>query len=39
MVVVVMNETDKEAPFFLWVDGKAAETKALPHSINTYVIQ
>ena len=39
MVVVVMNETDKEAPFFLWIDGKAAETKALPHSINTYVIQ
>ena len=39
MVVVVMNETDKEAPFLLWVDGKAAETKALPHSINTYVIQ
>ena len=39
MVVVVMNETDKEAPFFLWIDGKAAETKALPHSINTYIIQ
>ncbi len=39
MVVVVMNEGDKEMPFFLWIDGKAAETKALPHSINTYVIK
>lgn len=39
LVVVVMNESDKEAPFFLWIDGKAAETKALAHSINTYIIQ
>jgi glucosylceramidase len=39
LVVVVMNESDKEAPFFLWINGKAAETKALAHSINTYVIQ
>lgn len=39
LVVVVMNESDKEATFYLWIDGKAAETKALPHSINTYVIQ
>lgn len=39
MVVVVMNEGDKEMPFFLWIDGKAAETKALPHSINTYLIK
>ena len=29
LVVVVMNESDKEAPFFLWINGKAAETKAL----------
>ena len=39
MVVVVMNQGDINTPFFLWVDGKAAETVALPHSINTYLIR
>lgn len=39
MVVVVMNQGDLNTPFFLWVDGMAAETTALPHSINTYVIR
>jgi glucosylceramidase len=36
--VVVMNKSDKEVPYFLWIDGKAAETKCLPHSIQTVVI-
>jgi glucosylceramidase len=34
-----MNEKDIKTPFFLWINGKAAETTALPHSINTYVIK
>jgi glucosylceramidase len=39
VVVVVMNQGNKNTPFFLWINGKAAETMALPHSINTYVIK
>jgi len=38
IVVVVMNRTDKEVPYFLWIDGQAAETKSLPHSIQTLLI-
>ena len=34
---VVMNRSDKEVPYFLWVDGQAAEVKSLPHSIQTLV--
>lgn len=36
--VIVMNKSDKEVPYFLWIDGKAAETKSPPHSIQTLVI-
>ena len=36
--VIVMNKTDKEVPYFLWIDGQAAETKSPPHSIQTLVI-
>jgi glucosylceramidase len=36
--VVVMNKTDKEVPYFLWIDGNAAETKSPPHSIQTLVL-
>lgn len=36
--IVVMNKGDKEIPFFLWIDGQAAETKAPAHSIQTFVI-
>ena len=39
IVAVVMNESNKKTPFFLWINGKAAETIALPHSISTYVIK
>ncbi len=35
--VVVMNKSEKEIPYFLWIDGKAAETKSPPHSIQTLV--
>ncbi len=38
IAVVVMNKTDKEIPYFLWIDGNAAETKSAPHSIQTLVI-
>ncbi len=39
VVVVVMNQGNTKTPFFLWINGNAAETMALPHSINTYVIK
>lgn len=39
IAVVVMNQTDNEIPYFLWVKGKAAKTTALPHSIATLVIE
>ena len=39
VVVVVMNQSNSKTPFFLWINGKAAETTALAHSINTYVIK
>jgi len=34
---VVMNRSDKEVPYYLWVDGDAAEVNSLPHSIQTVV--
>jgi len=39
VVVVVMNQGNIKTPFNLWINGKAAETTALPHSINTYIIK
>jgi glucosylceramidase len=33
--VVVMNPTDQDVSYFLWVSGNAAEVKSLPHSIQT----
>lgn len=39
LVVVVMNQSSIKTSFFLWINGMAAETTALPHSINTYVIR
>jgi glucosylceramidase len=39
IVVVVMNMDDKEMPFHLWLNGKAAETKSAPHSIMTFVFK
>ena len=37
VAVVVMNKGDKEIPYFIWLDGKAAEVKSPPHSIQTLV--
>ena len=36
-VVVVMNQENKEIPYFLWVKGRAVEIKAHPRSIATMV--
>ena len=33
IVVVVMNNSDQKVPYFLWMNGKAAKTESLPHSI------
>jgi glucosylceramidase len=38
IVVVVMNQTEKEVPFYLWMSGKAAQTSSKAHSIMTFVI-
>lgn len=38
IVVVVMNITGKELPFYLWMGGKAAQTTSKAHSIMTFVI-
>jgi glucosylceramidase len=39
LAVVVMNQSDKKTPFFLWINGKAVASTSLAHSINTYVIK
>lgn len=38
VAVVVMNQTDKELPFQLWIKGQAAATTSPAHSIATYVL-
>ncbi len=35
--VVVMNKSDKEIAYYLWLDGQAVEVNSLPHSIQTLV--
>ncbi|MEO8764482.1 MAG: glycoside hydrolase family 30 protein [Ginsengibacter sp.] len=37
VVVVVMNQTGQQIDYNLWVGGKAAPVKSLPHSIETLV--
>ncbi|WP_315820375.1 glycoside hydrolase family 30 protein [Paraflavitalea speifideaquila] len=39
IVVVVMNTTDQNLPYHLWLNGNAAATESLPHSISTLVIK
>lgn len=39
LAVIVMNKTSDKIPYYLWMDGKAAETTSLPHSISTFIIQ
>jgi glucosylceramidase len=38
IAVVVMNESDQNQPFFLWLDGMAASAQSPAHSIQTVVI-
>lgn len=37
IVTIVMNPGSSKANYLLWVNGKAAEVTALPHSINTLI--
>ena len=37
LAVVVMNKSDRKIPYYLWIDGNAAEINSLPHSIQTLV--
>lgn len=38
LVVIVLNTTEIEIDYCLWIEGKAAAMKSLPHSIATLVI-
>ncbi len=38
VVVIIMNQTEKKTPYFLWIKGQAVELTALPHSIATIVL-
>jgi glucosylceramidase len=38
VVVIVMNQSGKETPYFLWIKGQAVEVKAKAHSISTLVL-
>ena len=38
IVVVVLNTTDKDLKYNLWIDGKAAPGSSLAHSIQTLII-
>lgn len=37
VVVIVLNQTDKETDYFLWMNGMAVPVKSLAHSISTLV--
>jgi glucosylceramidase len=39
VAVVVLNVSNEKIPYHLWVQGKAAETVSLPHSIQTLMIR
>ncbi|WP_258048926.1 glycoside hydrolase family 30 beta sandwich domain-containing protein [Hymenobacter sp. NBH84] len=38
VAVVVMNDSDKQQEFSLWIKGQAAPTVSLPHSMMTLVV-
>lgn len=38
IVVVVMNQGSQSFPYYLWINGKAAEVNAKPHSIATLIL-
>ena len=37
VAVIVMNSGDAKTQYYLWINGKAAEATALPHSISTLI--
>ena len=39
IAVVVMNQSSEKIPYRLWIAGKAAMVTALPHSIQTLVVE
>ncbi|WP_129715390.1 glycoside hydrolase family 30 beta sandwich domain-containing protein [Pedobacter sp. SYP-B3415] len=39
LAVVVMNKTDKDQPYKLWINGKAADVAGKAHSISTIVLR
>jgi glucosylceramidase len=39
IAVVVMNQSAESIPYYVWIEGKAAKTLSLPHSIQTLVIE
>lgn len=39
LAVVVMNNTDKDIEYYLWIKGQAAKTSAPAHSIATLVVE
>jgi len=36
-VVIVMNQGGTKFPYYLWINGRAAEVTALPHSMSTLI--
>jgi glucosylceramidase len=39
IAVVVMNASNDQIPYRLWIAGQAAEIVSLPHSIQTLVVE
>jgi glucosylceramidase len=39
LVVIVMNETAQKIPYYLWIQNKAVQINALPHSIATAIVK
>jgi len=39
LITVVMNRTDEEIPYRLYIGAEAADTKIQPHAIQTFVVK
>ncbi len=39
IAVVVMNQSDENIPYRLWIAGQAAEVTSLPHSIQNLIVE
>jgi len=37
--IIVMNSSDEKITYNLWINGEAAETTSLPHSLATLVVE